>query len=345
MSEVPGAVPPGLLAEYFSSIRPLVSVICISYNHERFIEASLRSVLKQTYPAVELIVVDNASADATVEKIEGLLRESPGIQLIRNTSNAGICRAFNQGLERARGKYVIDLSADDILYPERIARQVAAFDRLPGDYAVVFGNAAFIDENDRLLGYHFPVDAALQATVPVPTGWVFREILRSYFVCTPTMMMRKDVLDSLGGYDESLSYEDFDFWVRTARDYRYHYQDDVLTAKRLLSSSLSGQFRQAGNALLDSTLAVCYKAFDQCQTAEEYRALAGRIRWFIRQCFYSHQYELAFKFRELLEFMEPPGWQTSLVLQCCRWRIPVNGLYQRYSRWQESRRTPVRLEV
>ncbi|MFC5408737.1 glycosyltransferase [Larkinella bovis] len=328
---------PGLLAEYLASRRPLVSVICTSYNHERFISASLQSVLNQTYPAIELIVIDNNSTDQSVARVEEFRQKQPEIQLIRNTENVGICRAFNQGLKRAKGRYVIDLSADDLLHPERIARQVAGFERLPGDYAVIFGNAAFIDEKGRLTGYHYPISPAGQATVNVPSGWVFKEILASYFVATPTMMMRKDVLESLGGYDESLSYEDFDFWVRTARHYRYYYQDEVLTSKRIVRQSLSSQFDTANNPLLESTLKVCYKAFDQCQTADEYAALANRIRWFIRECFYTEQFKLAFCFRELLEYMEKPDFRTALILRLCQWHIPVNSLYRNYVTWKKNR--------
>ncbi|GAB3920697.1 glycosyltransferase family 2 protein [Larkinella terrae] len=337
MAEIPFVAPPGLLADYLSSIRPLVTVICISYNHERFITASIQSVLNQTYPMIELIVIDNNSSDQSAARVEELKQLHPKIQFIRNTENIGNCRAFNQGLKLAKGRYVIDLSADDLLHPERIARQVAGFDRLAGDYAVIFSNAAFIDETGKLTGYHFPVGAAGQATVDVPSGWVFKEILASYFVSTPTMMMRKDVLESLGGYDESLSYEDFDFWVRTARNYRYHYQDEVLTSKRIVRKSLSSQFQDRNSSLLSSTLKVCYKAFDQCQSSDEYHALASRIRWFIRQCFYAEQFELAFRFKELLEFMEKPDFQTVFILRLCKWHVPINGLYRRYAQWQQNR--------
>lgn len=348
MAETTDGAPPGLLAEYLSSIRPLVSVVCTVYNHERFITAAIQSVLNQTYPAVELIVVDNHSTDQSVARVEEAIRSHPGIQFIKNTENLGICRAFNQGLKIAKGRYVIDLSADDVLHRDRIARQVAGFERLPGDYAVIFSNAAFIDENNQLTGYHYPISQTGQSTIEVPSGWVFKEILASYFVSTPTMMMRKDVLESLGGYDESLSYEDFDFWVRTARHYRYCYQDEVLTSKRIVRKSLSSHFQNRHNSLLSSTLKVCYKAFDQCQSVEEYQALATRIRWFIRQCFYAEQFDLALQFKELLKFMEKPDWRTSVILHLCQWHVPINGLYRHYADWQQNRqisRGDVRLNV
>ncbi|WP_460636327.1 glycosyltransferase family 2 protein [Larkinella harenae] len=337
MAETLEASSHGLLADYLSSIRPLVTVICTIYNHERFITASLQSVLDQSYSAIELIVIDNNSTDGSVARVEELRQTHPQIKLLQNRENLGICRAFNQGLSIANGRYVIDLSADDVMHRDRVARQVTAFERLPGDYAVLFSNAAFIDEDSQLTGYHYPINQSGMATVNVPSGWIFKDILTSYFVSTPTMMMRKDVLESLGGYDESLSYEDFDFWVRTARHYRYYYQDEVLTSKRVLRQSLSTQFNNRHNLLLASTLKVCYKAFDQCQSAEEYSALAQRIRWFIRQCFYTEQFALAFRYKELLEFMEQPDFRTAFVLRLCQWQIPVNGVYRRYVHWQQNR--------
>jgi len=317
--------------------RPLVSVICISHNQVQWVEACLQSVWEQTYPAVELIIVDNGSQDGTRERIEALLADHPETVLIANPDNRGICRAFNQGLERASGAYVIDLSADDRLHPDRITRQVAAFEELPLDYGVIFGNAALIGPEGRPLGYHFPVDQHERTRVSVPTGWMFATLLRSYVVCTPTMMIRRSVLDELGGYDESLAYEDFDFWVRSGRSYRYYYQDAVLTQKRFRSNSLSTGFLRPRNELLPSTLKVCYKAFDQCITPDEYNALASRVRWSIRQSFYAQEYTLAFQFAELLQYLAKPDWQTKLILQLCRWRLPINPFYRLYYRWVHAR--------
>ncbi|WP_266366951.1 glycosyltransferase family 2 protein [Tellurirhabdus rosea] len=332
--------PKELLTEYLSSRQPLVSVICTSFNHEPYIRHSLQSVIDQTYPAVELIVVDNNSTDRTVPVVEAFREKHSGLHLIKNSRNIGLARAFNQGLKVANGRFVIDLSADDVLHPKRIERQVSAFGRLPADYAVVFSNAALIDEKDQVIGHHFNLNERGEAARAVPSGSIFKEILESFVVCSPTMMMRREVLDSLGGYDETLAYEDFDFWVRSTKDYRYHYLDEVLTNKRVLRQSLSTEFSKPRNLLLPSTLKVCYKAFDQCQTPDEYRALAVRLKWSIRQCFYAQHYQLAFEFEKLLAYMEEPDWKTKLFLNFCRLRLPVNGLYRQYLNWQ---RKPYRI--
>lgn len=320
------------MGPYLNQMKPWVTVVCTCYNHEAYVLAALQSVVDQRYPNVELIVIDNASTDRSIECISGYVQKHPAITFIRNTENVGLCRAFNQGLRQAKGQFLIDLSADDVLLPDRIARQVERFEQLSSNYAVVFSNAAYIDSRGHLVSFHFPTDTKGRAVSTVPSGNVFRKILERYFICTPTMMMRRSVLEELGGYDETLDYEDFDFWVRSARHYSYGYVDEVLTYKRRLPHSHSMQVIEPHNRLLSSTLDVCYKAFDRCQTPDEYHALANRVRQFLRKAFYAEQFELAQRFGDLLNHIESPGLLTSSILVLSRLHLPVNALYQRYIR-------------
>lgn len=320
------------MGPYLNQMKPWVTVICTCFNHERFVEAALQSVVEQRYPNVQLIVIDNASSDQSEQRIRAFVQKNPSVQFIQNKQNLGLCRAFNQGLKQAVGDFLIDLSADDVLLPDRIVRQVEHFEKLSEAYAVVFSNAQYIDAEGRKLNYHYPVNKLGRSQEPVPTGYIFRSVLERYFICTPTMMMRRSVLNELGGYDESLDYEDFDFWVRSARHYAYAYVDEVLTLKRRLPNSMSMQILEPHNRLLASTLNVCYKAFDQCQTPEEYHALAHRVRQFLRKSFYAEEFELAQQFGDLLNHIERPGLLTSSVLLLNRLHLPVNRLYQRYIR-------------
>lgn len=321
------------MSQYLNRIKPWVTVICICYNHEDHIDQSLRSVVEQRYPNVELIVINNGSTDQSAAHIERFIQQSPFVQFINNPTNLGLNRAFNQGLKLARGRYIIDLSADDLLLPDRIAHQVDLFERLSGPYAVVFSNAAYIDAQGSETAVHYPVDSRGRALGKVPSGDVFQRVLESYFICTPTMMMRRDVLNELGGYDETLAYEDFDFWVRSSRLYWYAYLDEVLTLKRQLPNSLSAQITRPDNQLLRSTLAVCYKAFDRCHTPGEFHALARRIRTFIRKAFYAEQFELAQQFGKLLYSIERPGLPTGVILRLSHFHPPVNRIYQQYLKY------------
>lgn len=334
MITVTGQTNPLPMGPFLNRIKPWVTIICTVYNHQDYVEEALLSVVKQDYPNVELIVIDNASTDASAERIVRFVQQHPGVRFIRNQTNYGLNRAFNQGLALAGGRYIVDLSADDVLLPSRISKQVALFEELAGPYAVVFSNAAYIDTQGHRLTTHYAVDSEGHARSRVPSGNVFRDVLESYFICTPTMMMRRDVLVELGGYDEALAYEDFDFWVRSSRLYHYAYQDEVLTLKRQVPGSLSAQVALPGNDLLRSSLAVCQKAFDRCLTPDEYRTLARRVRRFIRKAYYAEQYALAQQFGQLLHHIEQPGLLTSIILRLSRLHLPVNSLYRQYLRYQ-----------
>ncbi|GAB3996506.1 hypothetical protein GCM10028807_39260 [Spirosoma daeguense] len=316
---------------------PAVTVICICFNQGEYVIQALQSVIDQSLPTIELIVIDNGSRDSSVGRITDFVANHPEIQFFQNHTNQGLNRAFNQGLALARGRYVVDLSADDILLPERLARQVAFFDTLPDSYGVVFTNAAYIDARGQHISYHYPVNINDRVQIHVPSGGVFEHILRSYFICTPTMLIRRDVLTKLGGYDEMLAYEDFDFWVRSSRTYHYAYLDDVLTQKRLIPTSMSMQVSQKENTILRSTLEVCRKAHLLCHTPEEYKALAHRLRQLIRKAFYVEQFDLAQESGALLSQLERPDLLSRMVLFFCRLHTPINPLYRFYLKNRLSR--------
>jgi glycosyltransferase involved in cell wall biosynthesis len=309
---------------------PLVTIILTAYNHQNYIEECLASVLKQSYHNIELIVIDNASTDNTRAVTELFKETSADFQLIRNSSNKGLCTAFNQGLALAKGKYLIDLSGDDVLLPERVKNQVAAFELLPDDFGVVFTNALMIDRKGRKLNFHYPVDKEGRSAEHVPDGDVYKKVLEKYFICTPTMMIRTNIMKEIGGYDESLSFEDFDFWIRTSVRYKYFYLDEVSMLKRKVPDSLSAMVYKKGSGMLESYYAVCNKAYDLNRDQEEFDLLAARIRTFIRKCFYAQEFELAVRFRKLLNFIEDPGVKTEIIVFLCRMRLPVNSVYRFY---------------
>ncbi len=325
------------MSSFLNSLKPWVSIVCTCYNHETFVEEALQSVVEQDYPNVELIVIDNGSTDQSADRIARFVVKHPAVRFVKNPTNIGLNRAFNQGFALTTGRYIIDLAADDVLLADRIRRQVDLFERLPTHYAVVFSNAAFIDSAGQRLGTHYPIDSNGRSKVRVPSGDVFSDILDRYFVCTPTMMMRREILDELGGYDESLAFEDFDFWVRSSRSYHYAYLDDVLTYKRRLPNSMSTQVTHRHNELLASSLIVCQRAYDVCHSADEQHILARRVGRFVRKAFYAEQFDLALRFGHLLSRIQPVGPSTRLFLGMSYLHLPVNGVYRRFQQWQQAR--------
>lgn len=274
---------------------PLVSVVCLCYNHERFVNEAIQSVLGQTYANIQLLVVDDHSTDQSVEVISKTISQHPSIEFIPLSSNLGNCRAFNKGFEKVRGDFVIDLAGDDVLIPERVEKGTEVLLSKGLEYGVHFSDAALIDETGGILGFHsdrFPHET-------IPQGDVYAQVLSRYFINSPTMMMRRQVFEKLGGYDESLAYEDFDFWVRSSRYFKYWYTPRPLVKRRVLSSSLGRRQYRKGSLQLKSTLRVCEKALSLNQNAAENAALKKRVRYEARQAFLTGAFNTALGYLNL----------------------------------------------
>lgn len=305
-------------------------MICLCYNQADYVLEALQSVDCQSYPNIEFIIADDASTDNSPVLIHQFAKGLPQVKLLLNTQNQGNCRTFNQALKLASGKYVIDLATDDIMMPERVAKQVQAFEALDDTFGVVFTNAALINEDGHSVRTFYPIDSQGKAVKKPPSGYLYERLVQDVLISAPTMMMRRSMLEELGGYDASLSYEDFDFWIRSARNHQYFYLDEVLTKKRLSKHSLSTKFYLKHNPLLESSFVVCQKIQGLNRTSSEQRALAIRLQYFIRQSWFMHQFELAAKFGELLKQTQKPDTISAIILIMCKLQIPIHWFYRLY---------------
>jgi glycosyltransferase involved in cell wall biosynthesis len=227
---------------------------------------------------VQLIVVDDASADGSQAIIKQLVAQHPTIEFLPLMQNLGNCKAFNKALALAKGEYLIDLAADDVLLPERIAHGVTMIGQAGDHYGVHFSDAAWIDEAGKHLYFHsdrFP-------HTTIPQGDIYKELISRYFICPPTVMFKREVINSLGGYDESLTYEDFDFWIRSSRQFNYVYSPQVLVKKRVTNYALAKTQFKLFTVHSRTTYQVCEKIFRLNRTSEEQKALTKRIGYEIR---------------------------------------------------------------
>ena len=275
---------------------PLVSVICLCYNHERFVEEAILSAIDQTYPHVEIIIVDDASQDNSVTIIKQLLKRYPEIKFISLDKNVGNCSAFNIGFAQSKGEYIVDFAADDILLNTRIEEGVKALQQVDGSYGVQFSDAELIDENGVKLGLHS--DKYPHAIIP--SGDIYLDIIQRYFICAPSMLIKREVLETLNGYDESLAYEDFDFWVRSSRHFNYLYLSKVLVKRRVLSGSMRSHQFKRGSKQLASTFVVCQKIQKLNKTWEEKSALKRRVAYELKVCLKLWELRLAWRYALLL---------------------------------------------
>ena len=133
---------------------PLVSVICLSYNHEAYVVEALNSVINQNYPKIELLIADDCSTDDSVSVIQNWLKDNPTIHFVSNQKNVGNTQTFNNLARIAKGEYIIDLAADDVLLENCIAKQIETFQNSNySNLGIVYGNLIEIDDKSFEVTY------------------------------------------------------------------------------------------------------------------------------------------------------------------------------------------------
>ena len=310
-------------------MQPLVSVICLCHNHEAYLKEAIESVLAQTYNNIEIIVVDDASTDGSKAALREICTKND-LPFIDLKENIGNCAAFNKGFFQSSGKYIIDFATDDVMLAHRIEQQVHFFEMQAPNVGVVFSNAQIIDEQSNSLKMHHAVDTQGNVKEEIPEGDVYPDVLSRYFISPPTMMTRRVVLEDLGGYDESLAYEDFDFWVRSARTYQYAFQPHCLTKVRKVKASLSSKLYAQGDRQLQSTYLVCLKAAKLNRSAQDQKALIERLRYEMRHAVLTGNYEEATLFFDLLKKQHGVNFTAYLFYVLHLLNIPLGSLRNFY---------------
>ena len=159
---------------------PLVSVIIAAYNHEKYIEESVRSILEQTYRNIELLIVDDGSNDHTWNILQTLYAECEQrcvrVQF-KQQKNCGTSTTMNLLLSMARGKYLYDIASDDVAVPEAIALEVDFMESHP-DYVLAVGNDDFIDENSQPVAW----DSSQNPVAPGTAGSI-ADMASLYYEC------------------------------------------------------------------------------------------------------------------------------------------------------------------
>lgn len=258
---------------------PLVSVICLSYNHEAYVVEALNSVIKQTYPNIELLIADDCSSDNSVLVIQKWLKDYPNTYFISNNENLGNTKTFNKLAKLAKGDYIIDLAADDVLLEYCIEKQIDTFQKTNfKNLGIVYGNLIEIDEAGAFLSNYYTEKDNPES------GNIYKMVVgRTTKICSVSSIIKKSVFKELGFYDEHLAYEDLDLWIRASRKYDFEYIPEILVKKRIVSNSLSTHFLEKRSSkskqLNRSTLLILNKAYQLNQSKEEHKALLGRIRF------------------------------------------------------------------
>lgn len=270
---------------------PLVSIICLCFNQKKYVSEAIRSVLSQTYKNIELIVVDDGSTDGSQEEIKKTIGGTE-IVFLELPQNLGNCAAFNIGFKKSKGQFIIDLAADDMLLPPRIELGVNDFSNASEKTGVHFSDAFLTDEKGNIVSTHYRRDKNGQLVEEIPKGNVYSHLIKKYFISPPSMMVKREVLEELGGYDENLAYEDFDFWIRSSRDHKYIFNSAPLVKKRNIADSHASGQREILNKHQKSTYLVCEKIFNLNKKPDEFLDLIIRCKYEIKQCLITMNFHL-----------------------------------------------------
>jgi glycosyltransferase involved in cell wall biosynthesis len=281
---------------------PLVTIICLCYDHETFVIETLNSVINQSYNNIELIIVDDFSADNSRQVIKDWLINFPKIQFITNEKNLGNTKSFNKALKLAKGDYIIDLAADDVLLPNCVHFQLEKFEKSDfPNLGVVYGNAELITENGSFDSYYFAVDSNQKVIEKRVIGNIYINVLSGgNSLCSVSAMIKKEVLEDLSGFDENLYYEDLDFWIRASRKYNFDFIDRILIQKRTVKNSLGTNFHKKADdrskKINYSTYLILKKALKLNKTKAENNALLKRIHFEIILNFKTRNFNLLLKY-------------------------------------------------
>ncbi len=214
-------------------MKPEVSVVTAVYNGQAYLRETIDSILAQTMPNFEYVIVNDASTDATAQILASYT--DPRLHVITNPHNRGPAYSRNRGLQAARAALVAIIDGDDIAHPTRLAQQLAYMQSHP-DVVLLGAAKRDIDANGQPLP---PPTFSTFVTSATANRWFVM------FFCPfvhSAVMYRREPVVQLGGYDEAFPVaQDYDLWLRLAPAYRLENLPDVLVQYRHSGGSLSAR--------------------------------------------------------------------------------------------------------
>ena len=233
---------------------PLVTVVIPAYNHEKYVVESIRSIINQTYRNIELIIINDGSKDRTHEKILTVIEECKR-RFVRfeyiNRENVGLSATLNQALSMTRGSYFSAFASDDIALPEKIALLVNALEAAGPTYAATFGNALFIDNQGRRIGFdnnyciheadhsdtcdtfmdHYTKGRAID--YKGGQFGTYQTLVAGNYLPAMSNLTRTASIAEVSGWTPGNLLEDWEMWLKLAKTYKMLYIDEVVSLYRV----------------------------------------------------------------------------------------------------------------
>lgn len=204
------------------SERGLVSVVIPCYNAEKYIKESVYSIINQTYNKLEIICVDDCSTDNTLKILKEIARKDQRVIILQNPENLKISKTLNRGIEHSSGEYIARMDADDIALPVRIEKQIEFLEANP-QIGLCGACCEKIDATGKHIGY---------MRYPLKHEELKSALLFTSVFIHPTVVFRKKIFNELGGYEDLMPVEDFEYWIRIVQHFQVANLTDVLLKYR-----------------------------------------------------------------------------------------------------------------
>lgn len=244
-----------------------VTVVMTTFNHEQFITLALDSLLHQKSVNPEIILIDDASTDSTVSIIEDWLVLNPGLDItfLPNPKNRGFVQSLNIGLSRARGRNICTFSGDDVMRPDRLKKQIAFIESEPSTTGAVYSDMQLVGAEGREIGsWSWGLPFRIRSSLDLVT----MELLRYNCFPIPAAMFRREVFETLGLFDSTLDFEDYDLWLRMSDIYSISYLPAVVSDYRVRPESMSRGMHYR-DKMLRSQVDLLLKRIDHSEKAKK----------------------------------------------------------------------------
>jgi len=234
-------------------VEPLVTVIAVCYNHSRFVVECLESIRQQSYPSIQLIIMDDCSKDDSVQIIRDWInRNQIECTFIPHQKNIGLPKTINEALGFARGEFISIIATDDVWLKDKTEHQIKIFKNASPTVGIVYSDADQIDPNGCLVKKGFIED--YRSFAKPPEGFIFPLFLRGNFIPAPSVLIRRSCYEKVGLYNEDIPYEDWDMWLRISQYYEFAFSDQTTTLYRVVPSSLVRTMSKQDWALSNSII-------------------------------------------------------------------------------------------
>ncbi len=232
------------------SDRPLVTVVILSYNHERYIAQCIESVLAQEVEGLEILVLDDCSPDGTDAVVRRYL-DDPRLTYVRNESNLGMVENSNKAYRSGRGKYLVILPSDDFWYPGHLAPLVEALEQHP-ECSLAYSQCRWIDDNGQVLKTAVHPGHRAQSYCGGRDELADLLIYDNY-ITPPAALLRRSVLETVGVVDPQVTGAgDWDLYVRFAQhNPQFAFVASPSVGYRVHETQYSQQFYASAEPLLD----------------------------------------------------------------------------------------------